>query len=122
MNPKNLCSIDISTPTFLDDHDAIESDILPNDDASRGREDMIIFSKLRSGKSLSDPYESRIDKYPKKGVDDDLDGDIALESKKELDGASPNPKDYTPPIPFLSADRTNRCVITCNLNMIIHDY
>ena len=108
MNPKNLFSIDISMPTFLDDHDAIDSNMPPNDDESRGREYMNIFSKLRSGKNLSDPYESRIDKEPKKGVDDDLDGDIALESEKELDRASPNPKDYTPPIPFLSALRLTK--------------
>ena len=45
---------------------------------------LMSFYKLRTCKNLSDPYDSRIDKDPKKGVEDDLDGEIALESKKEL--------------------------------------
>ena len=69
---------------------------------------MNAISKLRNGKNLSDPYESRIDKDPKKGVEDDLDGEIALESEKELNRASPNPKDYTPQIPFPSALKSTK--------------
>ena len=101
VNPKNLCSMDRNMPSFSNDHDAIESDIPPNDDENMGREDINVISKLRSSKNLSNPYESRIDKYPKKGVDDDLDGEKALDSYKELDRASLNHKDYTPH-PFLS--------------------
>ena len=81
-NPKNLCSINSSMPTFSDDHDAIESDIPPDDDEDRGWEEMNVVSKLRNGKNLSDPYESRIDKDPKKGVEDDLDGEIVLERER----------------------------------------
>ena len=79
-------------PPFSDDHNAIETDIPPNDDDDRGREDMYVVSKLRNGKTLSDPYEPRIDKDPKKGEENDLDGEIALKCEKELDRASPNPK------------------------------
>ena len=57
---------------------------------------------------MSDPFQSRIDKDPKKGVEDDLDGEIAPESEKELNRASPNPKDYTPPIPFSSALKSTK--------------
>ena len=37
-----------------------------------------------------------------------LDGEIALESEKELNRASPNPKDYTWPIPFSSALKSTK--------------
>ena len=57
---------------------------------------------------MSDPYESRIDKDPKKGFEDDLDDEIALESEKELNRASPNCKDYTLPIPFPSALKSTK--------------
>ena len=103
VNPKNLCSIDSSMPPFLDNHDTVESDIPLDDDEDKRREDMNAISKLRIGKNLSNPYESRIDKDPEKGVEDDLNGEIALESEKELNRASPNPKDYTPPISLPSA-------------------
>ena len=107
VNPRNLCSID-SSMIFLDDHNVVESDIPLDDDKDKRREDMNAISKLRNGKNLSDPYESRLDKDPKKGVEDDLDGEIALESEKELNRASPNPKDYTPPIPFPSALKSTK--------------
>ena len=108
VNPKNLCSIDSSMPPFLDDDNVLESDIPLDDDEDNRREDMNAISKLRNGKNLSDPYECRIDKDPNKGVEDDLDGEIALESEKELNRASPNPKDYTPSIPFPSALKSTK--------------
>ena len=97
MSPKNLCSIDNSITSFSEDHNDIESDVPSNDYGSRGRENMNSLSKLRSGKNLSNHYESKIDIDHKKGVEDDLEFKKALESKKELNGALLNTKDYTPP-------------------------
>ena len=57
---------------------------------------------------MSDPYELSIENSPKKGVDDDLDIEKTLESDKKPYRASPNPKDYIPPIPFLSALKSTK--------------
>ena len=64
--------------------------------------------KHRSGQNLRDPYESRMDIDPNKGVEDDSDGKISLESEKESDRASPNPKDYTPLIRVSSALKSSK--------------
>ena len=65
---------------------------------------MSAMSKLRSGKDLSDLYESKIDKYPKKVY---FRGLFWLwdssKSEKEPRRSSPKPKGYTATIPFLSA-------------------
>ena len=48
VNPTNLCSMDSCIPRFLDDQDAIESDIPLDDDEDKRREDMNAISKLMS--------------------------------------------------------------------------
>ena len=51
---------------------------------------MNVISKLRSEKKFCDSYESKIDQYLKKSVEDSLDDENVLESDKEPNRASPN--------------------------------
>ena len=103
VNPNHLCSIDSSTPSFANDHDENLSEIPPNTDECRGREDINVISKLRNGKNLIDSYEISLENNPKNRVEDDLESEKTQESDKEKYRFYPSPKDYVPLIPFSSA-------------------